>query len=71
MHIALAYSLLSDPACNVLALLDSDAFQVVRHFLIQCVMATDMSKHVQLMDSFALQIIAAKQRADSHQAEGP
>ena len=56
-HCSTAFLLLRKPGANVLSKLDTDIQKEVRRFMINAILATDMSKHASLLDEMS-------QRAD-------
>ena len=48
-HIAVAFKLLQNPACDIFSSLSSKQRMSVRKMMIDMVLATDMSKHMKLL----------------------
>ena len=46
-HIAQAFKIFRKPATNIFANMSPEEFRTIRRFMIECVLATDMSKHGQ------------------------
>uniref|UniRef100_A0A8C3A314 Phosphodiesterase n=1 Tax=Cyclopterus lumpus TaxID=8103 RepID=A0A8C3A314_CYCLU len=57
-HCAVAFQILSLPECNIFANVDPEAFKQIRQAIITLILATDMARHGEILDSF-------KQKVDS------
>jgi len=51
-HCAIAFRILENPECNILKNLSSDTFKYVREGIIQCILATDMARHSEILNTF-------------------
>ena len=43
MHVAKAYQIIQQPETNIFAEMEPEEFRTVRHLMISCILATDMS----------------------------
>uniref|UniRef100_A0A673FNP7 Phosphodiesterase n=1 Tax=Sinocyclocheilus rhinocerous TaxID=307959 RepID=A0A673FNP7_9TELE len=57
-HCAVAFQILSMPECNIFANMEPDSFKQLRQAIITLILATDMARHGEILDSF-------KQKVDS------
>uniref|UniRef100_A0A8C1ACV3 Phosphodiesterase n=1 Tax=Cyprinus carpio carpio TaxID=630221 RepID=A0A8C1ACV3_CYPCA len=57
-HCAVAFQILSMPECNIFANVEPDSFKQIRQAIITLILATDMARHGEILDSF-------KQKVDS------
>ncbi|KAM7413313.1 hypothetical protein PAMA_020617 [Pampus argenteus] len=51
-HCAVAFQILSLPECNIFANVDPEAFKQIRQAIITLILATDMARHGEILDSF-------------------
>ncbi|KAK3531195.1 hypothetical protein QTP70_015138 [Hemibagrus guttatus] len=51
-HCAVAFQILALPECNIFANVDSEAFKQIRQAIITLILATDMARHGEILDSF-------------------
>uniref|UniRef100_A0AAV2LBT1 Phosphodiesterase n=1 Tax=Knipowitschia caucasica TaxID=637954 RepID=A0AAV2LBT1_KNICA len=51
-HCAVAFSILSKPACNILKNVTSDQYKQIRSGMIKCILATDMARHNEILNKF-------------------
>ncbi|XP_037380791.1 high affinity cGMP-specific 3',5'-cyclic phosphodiesterase 9A isoform X1 [Talpa occidentalis] len=51
-HCAVAFRILAQPECNIFSNLPADAFRQIRQAMITLILATDMARHAEIMDSF-------------------
>ncbi|XP_031790460.1 high affinity cGMP-specific 3',5'-cyclic phosphodiesterase 9A [Piliocolobus tephrosceles] len=51
-HCAVAFQILSEPECNIFSNIPSDGFKQIRQGMITLILATDMARHAEIMDSF-------------------
>uniref|UniRef100_A0A8C9V1D6 Phosphodiesterase n=1 Tax=Scleropages formosus TaxID=113540 RepID=A0A8C9V1D6_SCLFO len=51
-HCAVAFQILSLPECNIFANVDPEAFKQLRQAIITLILATDMARHGEILDSF-------------------
>ena len=51
-HCSLAFTILSEPDCNIFENLDKTSYTTVRKLMINCILATDLSKHMELLNKF-------------------
>ncbi|TRY64855.1 hypothetical protein DNTS_006188 [Danionella cerebrum] len=51
-HCAVAFQILSLPECNIFANVDPEAYKQIRQAIITLVLATDMARHGEILDSF-------------------
>ncbi|XP_019896556.3 high affinity cGMP-specific 3',5'-cyclic phosphodiesterase 9A isoform X2 [Esox lucius] len=51
-HCAVAFQILSQPDCNILSTFDPESFQHIRQGIITLILATDMARHGEILDSF-------------------
>lgn len=63
-HAAVLFTLLQDPDINILKNVSDQAYRDIRKGIIRCILATDMSKHGEIMGSF-------KKHADNFNIEDP
>ncbi|XP_072541628.1 high affinity cGMP-specific 3',5'-cyclic phosphodiesterase 9A isoform X2 [Salminus brasiliensis] len=57
-HCAVAFQIFSQPDCNIFSNFDAEAFKQIRQGTITLILATDMARHGEILDSF-------KQKVDS------
>ncbi|XP_077926363.1 high affinity cGMP-specific 3',5'-cyclic phosphodiesterase 9A isoform X2 [Halichoerus grypus] len=51
-HCAVAFQILAQPECNIFANVQLDEFKQIRQGMITLILATDMARHAEIMDSF-------------------
>ncbi|XP_070453975.1 high affinity cGMP-specific 3',5'-cyclic phosphodiesterase 9A isoform X3 [Equus przewalskii] len=51
-HCAVAFQILAQPACNIFSNVQPDGFKQIRQGMITLILATDMARHAEIMDSF-------------------
>ncbi|KAF6385288.1 phosphodiesterase 9A [Rhinolophus ferrumequinum] len=51
-HCAVAFQILAQPECNILSNLQPDGFKQIRQGMITLILATDMARHAEIVDSF-------------------
>lgn len=51
-HCATAFEVLSDPDCNIFENFDTLQFNTIRKLIINCILATDLAKHMELINKF-------------------
>uniref|UniRef100_A0A8C5WQX1 Phosphodiesterase n=1 Tax=Laticauda laticaudata TaxID=8630 RepID=A0A8C5WQX1_LATLA len=51
-HCAVAFQILAQPECNILSNLDKEQFKRIRQGIITLILATDMARHAEILDSF-------------------
>ncbi|XP_051565861.1 high affinity cGMP-specific 3',5'-cyclic phosphodiesterase 9A-like isoform X3 [Myxocyprinus asiaticus] len=51
-HCAVAFQIFSQPDCNIFANFDPEAFKQIRQRTITLILATDMARHGEILDSF-------------------
>ncbi|KAA8588463.1 hypothetical protein FQN60_001657, partial [Etheostoma spectabile] len=51
-HCAVAFQILSQPDCNIFSNFDPEAFKQIRQGTITLILATDMARHGEILDSF-------------------
>nr|KAF6478290.1 phosphodiesterase 9A [Molossus molossus] len=51
-HCAVAFQILAQPECNIFSNLQPDGFKQIRQGMITLILATDMARHAEIMDSF-------------------
>ncbi|XP_074180919.1 high affinity cGMP-specific 3',5'-cyclic phosphodiesterase 9A isoform X2 [Rhinolophus sinicus] len=51
-HCAVAFQILAQPECNILSNLQPDGFKQLRQGMITLILATDMARHAEIVDSF-------------------
>ncbi|XP_022371811.1 high affinity cGMP-specific 3',5'-cyclic phosphodiesterase 9A [Enhydra lutris kenyoni] len=51
-HCAVAFQILARPECNIFANVPPDGFKQIRQGMITLILATDMARHAEIMDSF-------------------
>ncbi|XP_034511045.1 high affinity cGMP-specific 3',5'-cyclic phosphodiesterase 9A isoform X1 [Ailuropoda melanoleuca] len=51
-HCAVAFQILAQPECNIFANVLPDGFKQIRQGMITLILATDMARHAEIMDSF-------------------
>ncbi|XP_030199255.1 high affinity cGMP-specific 3',5'-cyclic phosphodiesterase 9A isoform X2 [Gadus morhua] len=51
-HCAIAFQIFSQPDCNIFASFDPEAFKQIRQSTITLILATDMARHGEILDSF-------------------
>uniref|UniRef100_A0A8D3AYF5 Phosphodiesterase n=1 Tax=Scophthalmus maximus TaxID=52904 RepID=A0A8D3AYF5_SCOMX len=51
-HCAVAFQIISLPECNIFANVDPEAFKQIRQAIITLILATDMARHGEILDSF-------------------
>ncbi|XP_048254571.1 high affinity cGMP-specific 3',5'-cyclic phosphodiesterase 9A-like isoform X4 [Haliotis rufescens] len=51
-HCAVAFQILSNPECNIFANVDKDTFKRIRAGITMLILATDMARHAEIMESF-------------------
>ncbi|KAG2469936.1 PDE9A phosphodiesterase, partial [Polypterus senegalus] len=51
-HCAVAFQILSQPECNIFANVDPEVFKQIRQAIITLILATDMARHGEILDSF-------------------
>uniref|UniRef100_A0A673KTC4 Phosphodiesterase n=1 Tax=Sinocyclocheilus rhinocerous TaxID=307959 RepID=A0A673KTC4_9TELE len=55
-HCAVAFQILSLPECNIFANVDPEAFKQIRQAIITLILATDMARHGEILDSFKYKV---------------
>ncbi|XP_051564480.1 high affinity cGMP-specific 3',5'-cyclic phosphodiesterase 9A-like isoform X5 [Myxocyprinus asiaticus] len=55
-HCAVAFQIFSQPDCNIFANFDPEAFIQIRQGTITLILATDMARHGEILDSFKLKV---------------
>nr|XP_040143012.1 high affinity cGMP-specific 3',5'-cyclic phosphodiesterase 9A isoform X1 [Ictidomys tridecemlineatus] len=51
-HCAVAFQILAQPECNIFSNVPADGFKQIRQGMITLILATDMARHAEIMDSF-------------------
>ncbi|KAG9282015.1 high affinity cGMP-specific 3',5'-cyclic phosphodiesterase 9A-like isoform X1 [Astyanax mexicanus] len=51
-HCAVAFQILSMPECNIFANIEPESFKQIRQAIITLILATDMARHGEILDSF-------------------
>uniref|UniRef100_A0A4W4GC71 Phosphodiesterase n=1 Tax=Electrophorus electricus TaxID=8005 RepID=A0A4W4GC71_ELEEL len=51
-HCAVAFQILALPECNIFANVDAEAFKQIRQAIITLILATDMARHREILNSF-------------------
>ncbi|XP_029164738.1 uncharacterized protein LOC114935944 isoform X2 [Nylanderia fulva] len=51
-HCSVAFRVLEQPECNILASLDNATYRIVREGIIRCILATDMARHNEILSQF-------------------
>ncbi|XP_048202139.1 high affinity cGMP-specific 3',5'-cyclic phosphodiesterase 9A isoform X1 [Perognathus longimembris pacificus] len=51
-HCAVAFQILAQPECNIFSRVPPDGFRQIRQGMITLILATDMARHAEIMDSF-------------------
>ncbi|XP_036831167.1 high affinity cGMP-specific 3',5'-cyclic phosphodiesterase 9A isoform X5 [Oncorhynchus mykiss] len=51
-HCAVAFQIFSQPDCNIFSTFDAEAFKQIRQGIITLILATDMARHGEILDSF-------------------
>ncbi|XP_056278561.1 high affinity cGMP-specific 3',5'-cyclic phosphodiesterase 9A isoform X3 [Pseudoliparis swirei] len=51
-HCAVAFQIFSQPDCNIFSTFDPEAFKQIRQGAINLILATDMARHGEILDSF-------------------
>uniref|UniRef100_G1RX23 Phosphodiesterase n=2 Tax=Nomascus leucogenys TaxID=61853 RepID=G1RX23_NOMLE len=51
-HCAVAFQILAEPECNIFSNIPADVFKQIRQGMITLILATDMARHAEIMDSF-------------------
>uniref|UniRef100_A0A2K5F6R0 Phosphodiesterase n=1 Tax=Aotus nancymaae TaxID=37293 RepID=A0A2K5F6R0_AOTNA len=51
-HCAVAFQILAQPECNIFSSVPADGFKQIRQGMITLILATDMARHAEIMDSF-------------------
>ncbi|XP_053162444.1 high affinity cGMP-specific 3',5'-cyclic phosphodiesterase 9A isoform X3 [Hemicordylus capensis] len=51
-HCAVAFHILAQPECNIFASVDQEPFKRIRQGIITLILATDMARHAEILDSF-------------------
>ncbi|KAG9351475.1 hypothetical protein JZ751_022725 [Albula glossodonta] len=51
-HCAVAFQIISLPECNIFANVEPEAFKQIRQAIITLILATDMARHGEILDSF-------------------
>ncbi|XP_039336343.1 high affinity cGMP-specific 3',5'-cyclic phosphodiesterase 9A isoform X1 [Saimiri boliviensis] len=51
-HCAVAFQILAQPECNIFSSVPLDGFKQIRQGMITLILATDMARHAEIMDSF-------------------
>ncbi|XP_053420362.1 high affinity cGMP-specific 3',5'-cyclic phosphodiesterase 9A isoform X1 [Nycticebus coucang] len=51
-HCAVAFQILAQPECNIFSSVSPDGFRQIRQGMITLILATDMARHAEIMDSF-------------------
>ncbi|XP_025236819.1 high affinity cGMP-specific 3',5'-cyclic phosphodiesterase 9A [Theropithecus gelada] len=51
-HCAVAFRILAEPECNIFSNIPPDGFKQIRQGMITLILATDMARHAEIMDSF-------------------
>uniref|UniRef100_A0A8C9D8J7 Phosphodiesterase n=1 Tax=Panthera leo TaxID=9689 RepID=A0A8C9D8J7_PANLE len=51
-HCAVAFQILAQPECNIFTNVQPDGFKQIRQGMITLILATDMARHAEIMDSF-------------------
>uniref|UniRef100_A0A3B3IB13 Phosphodiesterase n=1 Tax=Oryzias latipes TaxID=8090 RepID=A0A3B3IB13_ORYLA len=55
-HCAVAFQILSLPECNIFANVDPEAFKKIRQGIITLILATDMARHGEILETFKLNV---------------
>ncbi|XP_077985023.1 high affinity cGMP-specific 3',5'-cyclic phosphodiesterase 9A-like [Glandiceps talaboti] len=55
-HCAVAFQILSLPECNIFANMDAELFKRLRQGMIMLILATDMARHSEIVDSFKTKV---------------
>ncbi|KAL0985555.1 hypothetical protein UPYG_G00158550 [Umbra pygmaea] len=55
-HCAVAFQILSQPDCNIFSSFDADTFKQIRQGIITLILATDMARHGEILDSFKIKV---------------
>ncbi|XP_073928687.1 high affinity cGMP-specific 3',5'-cyclic phosphodiesterase 9A isoform X5 [Castor canadensis] len=51
-HCAVAFQILAQPECNIFSNVSSESFKQIRQGMITLILATDMARHAEILDSF-------------------
>ncbi|KAH0624808.1 hypothetical protein JD844_032631 [Phrynosoma platyrhinos] len=51
-HCAVAFQILTQPECNIFSSVDKEQFKRIRQGIITLILATDMARHAEILDSF-------------------
>ncbi|KAM6447416.1 high affinity cGMP-specific 3',5'-cyclic phosphodiesterase 9A isoform 3-T3 [Liasis olivaceus] len=51
-HCAVAFQILAQPECNIFSSVDKEQFKRIRQGIITLILATDMARHAEILDSF-------------------
>uniref|UniRef100_A0A672FL67 Phosphodiesterase n=1 Tax=Salarias fasciatus TaxID=181472 RepID=A0A672FL67_SALFA len=51
-HCAVAFGILAKPECNILKNLSNEQYKLIRGGMIKCILATDMSRHNEILNKF-------------------
>ncbi|KAL8190467.1 UNVERIFIED_CONTAM: High affinity cAMP-specific and IBMX-insensitive 3',5'-cyclic phosphodiesterase 9A [Gekko kuhli] len=51
-HCAVAFQILAQPECNIFSNIDQEQFKRIRQGIITLILATDMARHAEILDSF-------------------
>ncbi|XP_061483546.1 high affinity cGMP-specific 3',5'-cyclic phosphodiesterase 9A isoform X2 [Rhineura floridana] len=51
-HCAVAFQILAQPECNIFSNVDKEQFKRIRQGIITLILATDMARHAEILDSF-------------------
>ncbi|ESP02206.1 hypothetical protein LOTGIDRAFT_157364 [Lottia gigantea] len=51
-HCAVAFQIISNPECNIFANVDKDTYKRIRAGITMLILATDMARHAEIMESF-------------------
>ncbi|XP_037831865.1 high affinity cGMP-specific 3',5'-cyclic phosphodiesterase 9A isoform X2 [Kryptolebias marmoratus] len=55
-HCAVAFQIFSQPECNIFSSFDPETFKKIRQETIALILATDMSRHTEIMDTFTQKV---------------
>ncbi|XP_019384538.1 PREDICTED: high affinity cGMP-specific 3',5'-cyclic phosphodiesterase 9A [Crocodylus porosus] len=51
-HCAVAFQIIAQPECNIFSSVDQEQFKRIRQGIITLILATDMARHAEILDSF-------------------
>ncbi|XP_077866488.1 high affinity cGMP-specific 3',5'-cyclic phosphodiesterase 9A-like [Saccoglossus kowalevskii] len=55
-HCAVAFQVMTQPECNIFSNVDADLFKRIRQGMIMLILATDMARHSEIVDSFKTKV---------------